>query len=741
MHKVIETLFQMPTTPSCFLPVIMKTKKTYYYRYFTIFSFFISLNLLISISEVQAQDWPNVIWTPYQNDDPSDERPRAIDLWGDDTFPGAWYAYDGEYIYFRERVDGDPGGPRGFAQYAWNVLINTDGNPQDYEWIIALDGINEEVTFIENVNKELDSWNDPAEGTDGKGAPNASYSAATNARFVLADSNFGGDPDYFVDWGIPYSDFAELLGTTETSEIQFLFTTSANANNYNKDKMGGDPTTFSEAWGAPTNLLGTPTLPGNPALSKTILSGPTNPRVRVSDTWQIQIQISNTGDRNLADVVITDMLNLDVVESVTIDSFSSGSAVWDGNKTVAWTMDDVNDGMTETLIYSVTGYFTDTGGGSRTLNTVVADAKDPATGEPVTSGEVSDPGFEVFSPILAISKSVDKGSATPNQIITYTIAYQNTGTAESTNTILTDEIPTNTTYVADSATGGGTYDGGTNTLTWDLGVLIVGTTDSVSFQVTINSDAPVDFSIDNTAILASIEIPDGVSATVSTAVTGTTGTITSTTPIVPGDVVIIIVTDADLNTDPGIAETFQLVTTNTVTGETELLTYTETGPDTGVFAATVNTTYGTTAGTNDDGEFNVQRGDTLVTEYNDAFTETGDTATVTAATIVVQPLFTVTKTVDKTSAEPGEILTYTLTYENIGDGNAREVYFVDLIPENTTYVIGSAAGDSTIITFQHVDGGPFDSSEEEPVTAVMWQLTEPLPSGGSGTLTLQVKIN
>ena len=110
-------------------------------------------------------------------------------------------------------------------------------------------------------------------------------------------------------------------------------------------------------------------------------------------------------------------------------------------------------------------------------------------------------------------------------------------------------------------------------------------------------------------------------------------------------------------------------------------------------------------------------------------------------TVQVAPLITVTKTVDKTSAKPGETLTYTITYENIGDGNARDVYFVDLIPENTTYVIGSAAGAGTTIKFQHVDGGPFDSSETAPVTAIMWQLTEPLPPEGSGTLTLQVKIN
>ena len=336
---------------------------------------------------------------------------------------------------------------------------------------------------------------------------------------------------------------------------------------------------------------------------------------------------------------------------------------------------------------------------------------------------------------------MDKGSASPNQILTYTLSYQNTGDAESTNTILTDVIPINTTYVTGSATGGGAYDSGTNTLTWDLGVLPVQATGSVSFQVTVNSDAPVGFSIDNTATLTSFEIPGGVSTTVSTTVKGTTGTIISTTPILPGDVITITVTDADLNIDLGVSETFQLVTTNTVTGETELLTYTETGPDTGVFVATVNTTYGTTAGTNDDGVFNVQRGDTLVTEYNDALTDTGNTATVTATTTVAQPLFTVTKTVDKTSADPDEILTYTLTYENIGDGNARDVYFIDSIPANTTYVIGSASGAGTTITFQHVDGGVFDSLEIAPVTAIMWLLTVPLPLGGSGTLTLQVKIN
>ena len=68
-------------------------------------------------------------------------------------------------------------------------------------------------------------------------------------------------------------------------------------------------------------------------------------------------------------------------------------------------------------------------------------------------------------------------------------------------------------------------------------------------------------------------------------------------------------TDADLDTNPGVAENVVVSSVNTVTGESESVTLTETGVNTGIFTGTVDTIFGTVAGVDDDGTFNVQSGD------------------------------------------------------------------------------------------------------------------------------------
>ncbi|WP_151895381.1 hypothetical protein, partial [Patiriisocius marinistellae] len=107
---------------------------------------------------------------------------------------------------------------------------------------------------------------------------------------------------------------------------------------------------------------------------------------------------------------------------------------------------------------------------------------------------------------------------------------------------------------------------------------------------------------------ANIAAIDGVTnaegnAAVFTYTTSNPATVEITEFSRPGDILDISVTDIDLNVDPLVAETVDVTLLNDITGESEIITLTETGPDTGVFAGTVDTTYGTVAGTDNDGEF------------------------------------------------------------------------------------------------------------------------------------------
>jgi len=110
------------------------------------------------------------------------------------------------------------------------------------------------------------------------------------------------------------------------------------------------------------------------------------------------------------------------------------------------------------------------------------------------------------------------------------------------------------------------------------------------------------------------------------------------------------------------------------------------------------------------------------------------------------------------STGPGDVLKYTIRYENKGKAEARGAKVVDPVPQGTSYVSGSAVGEGMDITFS-LDGKIFlppplltyrvrkaDGTEVEYVatpemyTHVQWALPKPVPPGGTGSVSLQVKV-
>lgn len=110
------------------------------------------------------------------------------------------------------------------------------------------------------------------------------------------------------------------------------------------------------------------------------------------------------------------------------------------------------------------------------------------------------------------------------------------------------------------------------------------------------------------------------------------------------------------------------------------------------------------------------------------------------------------------STGPGDVLKYTIRYENKGKAEARGAKVVDPIPQNTSYISGSAAGEGAAISFS-LDGKTFapppmltyrvrqaDGTEIEYVAApemythIQWQLTKPVPPEGVGSVSFQVMV-
>jgi len=118
----------------------------------------------------------------------------------------------------------------------------------------------------------------------------------------------------------------------------------------------------------------------------------------------------------------------------------------------------------------------------------------------------------------------------------------------------------------------------------------------------------------------------------------------------------------------------------------------------------------------------------------------------------------VTKRIPAKSIEPGELLFYTLNYENAGDEAATDVVFNNPIPANTFYVTDSASGKNSQITFSADNGKTFTrptqvtyefkkpdgkvvtrKASPEQYTNIRWVVNK-IDPGKKGQLRFQVRV-
>jgi len=160
----------------------------------------------------------------------------------------------------------------------------------------------------------------------------------------------------------------------------------------------------------------------------------------------------------------------------------------------------------------------------------------------------------------------------------------------------------------------------------------------------------------------------------------------------PQDLVVIRLTDIDQNTDIDTQQIIDVNVTNPRTGEIETLHLMETGPNTGVFVGYTFTEpcdaeYAATLAATPEirnGAVCVAPGDTIVVEYVD----NGSLKRIDAEAAIREEQFAllVTKSQSKDVASIGEYLKYTLTVENIGKRDYRDVLVEDKLPDGVKYV-------------------------------------------------------
>lgn len=334
---------------------------------------------------------------------------------------------------------------------------------------------------------------------------------------------------------------------------------------------------------------------------------------------------------------------------------------------------------------------------------------------------------------LVFSKSASVPSPKPGDEIVYTITIINDGSDAATNVVLTDTIPHNVVYIAESMT----YDddasdavpavaltdapdsdradfGHTlaNAITVSMGDIAPhpnGASSVITFRVRVGDTVPSGASISN---IASIAYGDGAGHRLSIDSTSANSTVSTKAGVdlqtsaiaihaFPGDVVTVPFSvkntgNADDTIDIEVSSTMLDWVIwidfdgNGIIDNGDIRAIDSDGdgrPDTGPLHAG-GTYYFLIVSTVPVGTYDAASDDLVVTAISTNDTSASDTAQV--ATTVHAPVLTVAKSVSPQGSQaPGQILTYILVVTNTGSGIAKDLVITDVIPAHTTYVPGT----------------------------------------------------
>jgi uncharacterized repeat protein (TIGR01451 family) len=111
-------------------------------------------------------------------------------------------------------------------------------------------------------------------------------------------------------------------------------------------------------------------------------------------------------------------------------------------------------------------------------------------------------------------------------------------------------------------------------------------------------------------------------------------------------------------------------------------------------------------------------------------------AVVDVTTVLGSGTLDIVKAVDLPSARPGDVLTYTITYRNIGPAPLSSILVQDATPAFTVFVAANCSTLGAGITGCSLTAQPSVGG----TGPVQWQLVGSLAPGGTGTVSFQVRV-
>ncbi len=426
------------------------------------------------------------------------------------------------------------------------------------------------------------------------------------------------------------------------------------------------------------------------------------------------IQFGNTGSADATGVVITD----GVPVGTTFVSATGGGTYNGGTNTVTWNIGTVAAGTSGSVSLTV-----QVGLGVPNGTVIVNTASMTASNASAPPNTVA--STVAVAPVLTFQKTDTPDPVRAGGQIVYTISFSNTGNGDATGVVITDVVPANATFV--SATGGGTYNGGTNTVTWNIGTVAAGTSGSVSLTVQVGLGVPNGTVIVNTASMAASNAsapPNTVASTVAVAPVLTFQKSATPDPVQAGGQLVYTISFS--NTGNGDATSVDI--TDAVPANTSFVSATggyTYNAGTGTVTWNISTL---AAGTSGSVSLTVQVASPLPNGLVIADTalltsaETGSRSASASAGVSAAPVLTIAKTGTPDPVPAGSQIVYTIAYRNPGSENATGVVITDTVPGNTSFV--SATG-----------GGTYNAG----TNTITWNIAT-LAAGLSGSVALTVQV-
>ncbi|MEJ5312657.1 MAG: hypothetical protein WHX52_23070, partial [Anaerolineae bacterium] len=444
------------------------------------------------------------------------------------------------------------------------------------------------------------------------------------------------------------------------------------------------------------------------------------------ETLSYRITVTNTGDQNAASVFVTDTLPL----HTTFLAASDGGVETEPG-VVTWpAFSLVGDGGAVTRLVVVTVDSPLPAGLETLTNTVsVATANDANPAD----NTAWDTDTLIAAPDLALTKSNGTLTVEPGDTLVYTLTYANLGNQEATGVVITETVPTHTTF--NPAASHPDWNCVGATCTYIVGSLPGGATRDITFTVNVDALLPAGVTqLVNTAAIAD----DGLNGPDTNP---TNNTATTTTAINAAPLLTIGKSNGVDTVTPGDTLTYQIIVTNTGNQEAAGVVVSDALPAHTTFVSASDGGSLSAPGVVTWPAFTLDGGGAsatcalTVTVANPFPVDTNlltNTATVadagiTYATAVdvdavnAAPSLALSKDDGTGTATPGNTLIYRLVITNSGNQLAGGIVLTDTLPAHTTFTLASDNGQET------APGSGI----------VVWPAFD-LPGGGTGVTRLLV---